>query len=121
MTMIKGYDSNSKREYTAPEAPSIVEPEPMIHKIPKWVKGPVLYLALAYLAVNFGGFIAASGYRGEGMSKSEIEEKIDKDYGDKGRLVKFVLDDLSKPGRKLVYLMSGDGEKNKKNENTKHN
>ena len=105
--MKKEYDSDSEREYTAPEAPIIVEPEPMI---PKWIKTSILYLALSYLAINFGGFIMASGYRGEGMSKSEIEEKIDEDFGDKGGLVKFVFDDVTKPGRELVYLMGGDGE-----------
>ena len=110
MTMMRGYDPDSEKEYTAPEAELIIEPEPMISKIPKWAKRPILYLVFSYLAINLGGFFMASHYRGEGMSKSKIEEKIDKDYGDKGALVKFILDDLPKPGRELVYLMGGNGE-----------
>ena len=115
--MIREYNPNSEREYTAPEAQGIVEPEPMISKWikypPKWIKTSILSLALSYFSINLGGFIMASGYRGEGMSKSEIEEKIDRDFGDKGGLVKFVLDDFAKSGRELVYLMGGDGEQEK--------
>ena len=111
--MKKEYNSNSEREYIAPEAPVIVEPEPMIHKIPGWVKGSMLFLATAYFLVNTGGFIVASTLREGGMSKSKIEEKIDKIYGDEGGLEKFMFDDLMKPGRELVYLIRGDGEQGK--------
>ncbi len=118
--MTQEYDSNSEREYNTPEAPRIVEPEPMIHKIPKWVKNPILYCILgAYLSLNFGSFIMASEYRSKGMSKSKIEGRIDRGYSPirvdwkKGRLENFVIDDLLKPGRELAYLIKGDGEQEK--------
>ncbi len=111
--MTKEYNSNSERRYTAPEAPLIVEPESMTPKIPGWVKGSMLFLATAYFLVNTGGFIIASTLREGGMSKSKIEERIDKIYGDEGGLEKFFFDNLMKPGRELVYLIRGDGENNK--------
>ena len=106
--MIKEYNSNSKREYNAPETPRIVEPEPMTPKIPGWVKGSMLFLATAYFLFNTGGFIIASTLRDGGMSKSKIEEKIDEIYRDKGGLDKFMFDDLMKPGRELAYLIHKD-------------
>jgi len=109
MTMMKGYDPDSEREYTAPEAPLIVEPEPMFHKIPKWVKYSILWSVGLYLCLNAGSFFLASSFRSAEMSKSEIEEKIDKAFRDKG-LEKFVFDDLAKDGRELSYSIFGDGE-----------
>lgn len=111
--MIREYNPNSEREYTAPEAQGIVEPEPSIHKIPEWIKTPISYFMGLCLAASSCGFFLASDYRSEEMSKSEIEERVDKIYGDNGGLIKFVFDDLAKPGRELVYLMGGDGEQEK--------
>ena len=110
--MTKEYDSNSEREYTAPESPRIVEPEPMISKIPKWVKYSILWSVGLYLCLNASSFFLASSFRSAEMSKSEIEEKIDKAFRDKG-LEKFVFDDLAKNGRELSYSIFGDGEEEK--------
>ncbi len=111
--MTKEYNLDSEREYTAPETPRIVEPEPMIHKFPKWVKDTIPYLIGLYLAFNSSGFFLANGDRSEGISKSKIEERIDKRYSNKSGLIKFVFDDLAKPGRELAYLIRGDGEQEK--------
>lgn len=113
MTMMRKYDPDSEREYTAPKAPRIVEPEPMIHKFPKvpiWLKAPVLSLVYLCVGCNLVNFFAVNHHRIEGMSKSEIEERIDGDHSDKGDLVKFIIDDFSKPGRELAYLIRGDGK-----------
>jgi len=107
--MIKEYNSNSEREHNAPEAQRIVEPEPMIPKIPKWVKYSILWSVGLYLCLNASSFFLASSFRSAEMSKSEIEEKIDKAFRDKS-LEKFVFDDLAKNGRELAYLIRGDGE-----------
>ncbi len=108
--MIKEYNSNSEREYTAPEAQGIVEPE---SSLPKWVKRSIMYLTLPCLFLNVGGFFAANLYRVKGMSKSEIEERIDKNHRNTNGLVRFVFDDFTKPGRELAYLISGSGKEEK--------
>ena len=107
--MIKEYNPDSKGEYTAPEASLIVEPEPMI--LNKWIKRLILYSAFLYLSFNSCSFLLVDYYRSVGMSKSEIEEKIDR--VDRSKLEKFVIDDLTKPGRKLAYRIHGDGEQEK--------
>jgi hypothetical protein len=103
--MKKEYNPDSERKYAAPEAPSIVEPEPMI---PKWIKKPISYLVVLYLGLISGGFFVGSGLRIVGMPKSKIEEKIENNNS-KGGLVKFA-NDSSKPGRELSYSIFGDGE-----------
>ena len=108
--MKKEYGPDSEREYTAPEAPRIVEPEP---SLPQWIKGPIFYLVLSYLAINLGGFLVTNQYRIKGMSKSKIEEIIDKNNRNAGDLAKFVFDDLAKPGRKLAYRIHGEKEQEK--------
>jgi hypothetical protein len=108
--MKKEYNSNSEKEYTAPEAQLIVEPE---SSIPKWIKYPISCLVVLYLGLNSGGFFLATDHRIARMSKSKIEEKIDKIYSDRGDLAKFVFDDLPKPGRELAYSIFGDGEQEK--------
>lgn len=108
--MKKEYNSNSKREYTAPEAPLITEPEPMTPKIPKWLKHSIFWSVGLYLCLNAGGFFLASFFRSAEMSKYEIEERIDKAFNDKSGLEKFVIDDLTKPGRELAYLMRRNEE-----------
>jgi len=113
--MDKRYDPYPEREYIAPEESVIVKPEPMTPKIPKWIKRPILlYLILgAYLSYSTGDFFMANKLRKRGMSKSEIEERIDDKCSNMGDLAKFVMDDFSRPGRELAYLIRGDGEQEK--------